>query len=90
MTADEPPAARRAGLPSPEFQTMARESIARLSEGGDIWQRTQDNERRRRERRALEDELMLHSLRSELYWRQEHERLTRGGPVRRMLRALFT
>jgi hypothetical protein len=92
MTADDPRPVRRGGPPepSPEFRAKAREQVARLSEGGDLWQRAQDNDRRRRERRALEDELVLHSLRSELYWRKEHERLTRGGPVRRMLRALFT
>ncbi|GIG37043.1 hypothetical protein Cpa01nite_24240 [Cellulomonas pakistanensis] len=72
---------------SPEFAAEAREYIARLSEGGDLWQRAHDRQRQEYER--LEAEIRR-ATEEQAYWRAEYERLTRGGPIRRMLRALFT
>jgi hypothetical protein len=46
-----------------------------------------DDPQRARERDAEIRRLTAESTR---YWNAEHRRLTRGGPVRRLLRALFT
>lgn len=71
----------------PDVQPMVDEYIARLSEGGDLWQRARDRERERWER---EDEIVRIATEAEQRAWAELDRLTRGGPVRRMLRALFT
>ncbi|WP_158369950.1 hypothetical protein [Cellulosimicrobium cellulans] len=76
----------RRGWP-PEVQAQVDEYIARLSEGGDLWQRARDRERARYE--ELEEDIRR-ARDGVAYWEAEHRRLTRGGPVRRMLRALFT
>ena len=83
---ERPPRTSRGGWP-PEVQPMVDEYIARLSEGGDLWQRAGDREREKRDR--LEAEIRR-ATEEQAYWRAEYERLTRGGPIRRMLRALFT
>lgn len=72
---------------SPELAAEAREYVRRLSEGGDLWQQAVDRQRERRERL---DEEIRHDMEMERFWTAEYERLTRGGPIRRMLRALFT
>jgi hypothetical protein len=72
---------------SPEFAAEAREYVRRLSEGGDLWQQAVDRDRERRERL---EEVTRHEMEMERFWTAEYERLTRGGPIRRMLRALFT
>ncbi|TKR24093.1 hypothetical protein FA014_07745 [Cellulomonas hominis] len=76
----------RGGWP-PEIQPKVDEYIVRLSEGGDLWEQARTRERERRERREAERRRLVEDYE---YWRDEHRRLMRGGPVRRMLRALFT
>ncbi|MET0434048.1 MAG: hypothetical protein ABW025_07760 [Cellulomonas sp.] len=83
---EEPPLISRGGWP-PETQPMVDEYIARLSPGGDLWQRARD--RQREEYESLDEEIRRATEEQE-YWRAEYKRLMRGGPVRRMLRALFT
>lgn len=83
---EKPPVISRGGWP-PEMQPMVDEDIARLSPGGDLLQRARD--RRREEYESLDEEIRRATEEQE-YWQAEDERLTRGGPVRRMLRALFT
>lgn len=88
MTPDQQRSSRRGRRPvSPEFAAEAREYVRRLSEGGDLWQQAVDREREHREQL---DEEIRHEMEMERFWTAEYERLTRGGPVRRMLRALFT
>ncbi|HYQ76958.1 hypothetical protein [Cellulomonas sp.] len=87
MTPDPDTRASRSGGWPPELQPMVDEYIARLSEGGDLWKQARD--RQREEYESLDEEIRR-ATEEQAYWRAEYERLTRGGPIRRMLRALFT